>query len=108
MSSPIDSLLTRFIPRRPNGTGRRIRTIFTPRVASRLGSLQSSHLTLATPESLEPRQLMAVIPVQSGNFANGTGILTLDITNADTAYVRVLTSSNIQVSNTATFSSANT
>ena len=64
MSSPIDRLLSRLLPR-PAGRGsRRPISIFTPRrVAVRLRPLESWQLTLACPESLETRQLWSVNPV---------------------------------------------
>jgi hypothetical protein len=92
MSSPLDRLLGRLLPQRGFRSDRRPVSVFTPRrFTSRLRPLTGTQLTLATPESLETRQLWAVVPNLVGN------VLQINLTAAsDSAFVRV-TGPQIQV-----------
>ena len=77
MCSPINTLLSRLLPR---SNRRRGLSVFSPRRRpQRSGYFGSSQLTLVAPEGLEQRQLMAVTAVSSGNAGNGTGLLTISL-----------------------------
>lgn len=95
MSSPIDRLLGRLLPQSRFRGDRRPVSVFTPRrFNSRLRPLTGTQLTLVAPESLETRQLWAVVPY----WDSSNGVLHINLTAAgDSAFVRV-TTQNVQVS----------